>query len=53
MIVDTSLGIQIKYGCSHFATIILLNIIEVNYMCGNNEGTEEDDLRTPQGEAAC
>lgn len=36
VVVDTSLGIQIQYDCSHIATIILLNTTEVNGMCGNN-----------------
>ncbi|XP_070690944.1 IgGFc-binding protein [Pempheris klunzingeri] len=48
VVVDTSLGIQIKYDCSHIATILLSNTTEVSGMCGNNNGIEEDDLRTPQ-----
>ncbi|KAJ4930907.1 hypothetical protein JOQ06_025210, partial [Pogonophryne albipinna] len=50
VVVDTSLGIQVKYDCSHVATILLSNTMEVYGMCGNNNGIEEDDLRTPQGE---
>lgn len=50
VVVDTSLGIQIKYDCSHIATILLHNTTKVHGMCGNNNGIEEDDLRTPQGE---
>ncbi|XP_074538742.1 IgGFc-binding protein [Halichoeres trimaculatus] len=50
VIVNTSLGLQIKYDCSHIATILLSNTTAVNGMCGNNNGIEEDDLRTPQGE---
>ncbi|CAJ1061665.1 LOW QUALITY PROTEIN: IgGFc-binding protein [Xyrichtys novacula] len=52
VVVDTILGLQIKYDCSHIATIFLSNKTPVNGMCGNNNGIEEDDLRTPQGEAA-
>lgn len=51
VVVDTTLGIQIKYDCSHIATILLSKTTEVHGMCGNNNGIEEDDLRTPQGEA--
>ncbi|XP_059194717.1 IgGFc-binding protein-like isoform X2 [Centropristis striata] len=51
VVVDTSLGIQIKYDCSHTATVLLSDSTEVNGMCGNNNGIKEDDLRTPQGEA--
>lgn len=50
VVVDTSLGIQIKYDCSSIATILLLNTTKVHGMCGNNNGIEDDDLRTPQGE---
>uniref|UniRef100_A0A3Q3EKG2 VWFD domain-containing protein n=1 Tax=Labrus bergylta TaxID=56723 RepID=A0A3Q3EKG2_9LABR len=51
VVVDTSLGIQVKYDCSHFATIFLPNTTAVNGLCGNNNGIEEDDLRSPQGKA--
>lgn len=51
VVVDTSLGIQVKYDCSHIATVVLSNTIKVHGMCGNNNGIKEDDLRTPQGEA--
>nr|XP_046255484.1 IgGFc-binding protein-like isoform X2 [Scatophagus argus] len=50
-VVDTTLGIQIKYDFSHIAIILLFNKTEVYGMCGNNNGIKEDDLRTPQGEA--
>ncbi len=51
VVVDTTMGIQIKFDCSHIATILLLNSTKVLGMCGNNNGIEDDDLRTPQGEA--
>lgn len=51
VVVDTSVDIQIKYDYSYIAIIRLLNTTEVHGMCGNNNGIEEDDLRTPQGEA--
>lgn len=51
VVVDTSLGIQIKYDYSSVAIIRLFNTTVVQGMCGNNNGFEEDDLRTPQGEA--
>lgn len=51
VIVETSLGIQIKYDKSHIAMISLPVNTEVQGLCGNNNGIEEDDLRTPQGEA--
>lgn len=50
VVVNTSLGLQIKYDCSHIATILLSNTVPVNGMCGNNNDIAEDDLRTPQGE---
>ncbi|XP_051261445.1 IgGFc-binding protein-like isoform X2 [Dicentrarchus labrax] len=51
VVMDISLGLQIKYDCSHIVAILLFNTIEVCGMCGNNNGIEEDDLKTPQGEA--
>uniref|UniRef100_A0A3Q3GMI2 IgGFc-binding protein-like n=1 Tax=Labrus bergylta TaxID=56723 RepID=A0A3Q3GMI2_9LABR len=51
VVVDTSLGIQVKYDYSHFATILLPNTTAVNGLCGNNTGIEEGDLRSPQGKA--
>ncbi|XP_071325188.1 IgGFc-binding protein [Trachinotus anak] len=51
VVVDTNLGIQIKYDCSHIATVLLSNKTEVRGMCGNGNGIKDDDLRTPQGEA--
>lgn len=51
VVVDTSLGIQLKFDQSHIAMITLPNNTEVHGLCGNNNGIEEDDLRTPQGEA--
>lgn len=49
VVVDTSLGIQIKYDCSHIANILLSNTTKVQGICGNNNGIEDDDLTTPQG----
>lgn len=51
VVVDTNLGVQIKYDCSHIATITLSKTTKVCGLCGNNNGIKEDDHRTPQGEA--
>lgn len=50
VVVDTSIGIQIKYDCANIATVILSNNMKVSGICGNNNGIKEDDFRTPQGE---
>uniref|UniRef100_A0A3B4YYT4 VWFD domain-containing protein n=1 Tax=Stegastes partitus TaxID=144197 RepID=A0A3B4YYT4_9TELE len=49
VVVDTNLGIRVKYDCSHIAAILLSNKTQVHGMCGNNNGIKEDDFRTPQG----
>ncbi|XP_041649020.1 IgGFc-binding protein isoform X2 [Cheilinus undulatus] len=51
VVLDTSLGVQVKYDCSHIATILLSNTAVVNGLCGNNNGIEDDDFRSPQDEA--
>lgn len=51
VVVDTNLGVQIKYDGAHTATVIVSNTAKVKGLCGNNNGNKGDDLRTPQGEA--
>lgn len=49
-VTDIGLGMQIKYDYHHIATVLLLNTTAVSGLCGNNNGIEDDDLRTPQGD---
>lgn len=51
VVADTSVDIQIKYGGSHIAFILLLNATKVQSLWGNINSNEDNDLKKPEDEA--